>query len=150
MNNSTGLDYLVVGSGLPALVFAALATRHGATVKVLEAHEHPGGYGHTFSMGKSAKFNAQFHYVWNCGEGETGHQVLSELGLNEEITFEQLDPDGFDRMCLPGYDVKIPGSTTELAHRLTGLCPADQHKKIQGFITEWVRLPGEWNSSRQS
>ena len=52
MNNSTGLDYLVVGSGLSALVFAALATRHGATVKVLEAHEHPGGYGHTFQHGE--------------------------------------------------------------------------------------------------
>ena len=88
-----------------------------------------------FSMGKSAKFNAQFHYVWNCGEGETGHhEVLSELGLNEEITFEQLDPDGFDRMCLPGYDVKIPGSSTELADRLTALCPAEQHKSIHAFI----------------
>jgi all-trans-retinol 13,14-reductase len=53
---------LVADSGLSALVFAALASKNGIRVKILEAHEHPGGIGHTFQMGNSAKFNAQFHY----------------------------------------------------------------------------------------
>ena len=59
---STKFDVLVAGSGLSALVFAALASKNGIRVKILEAHEHPGGIGHTFQMGNSAKFNAQFHY----------------------------------------------------------------------------------------
>ena len=59
-------DYLIVGSGLSALVFAALMANSGKKVQLLEAHEFAGGYGHTFAMGKNHKFNAQLHYVWNC------------------------------------------------------------------------------------
>ena len=67
--NLNSYEYVVVGSGIAGLVFAALAASKGASVLVLEAHEHAGGYGHTFQLGKSAKFNAQLHYVWNCGPG---------------------------------------------------------------------------------
>ena len=38
-------DYLIVGSGLSALVFGALMANSGKTVQVLEAHEHAGGFG---------------------------------------------------------------------------------------------------------
>jgi phytoene dehydrogenase-like protein len=73
-------DYLIVGSGLSALTFGALMANAGKTVQVLEAHEHPGGFGHTFTMAKKYKFNAQFHYVWDCGEGQTVNRVLKKLG----------------------------------------------------------------------
>ena len=94
------LDYLVVGSGIAGLVFAALMAHAGKKVVVLEAHEHAGGYGHTFQMGRSAKFNAQLHYVWNCGEGQTVHNVLKKLQLEKKVTFEAMDPDGFDHICM--------------------------------------------------
>ena len=42
-------DYLVLGSGLSALSFGALIAKAGRQVVVLEAHEFPGGYGHTFT-----------------------------------------------------------------------------------------------------
>jgi hypothetical protein len=67
----TALIYLIVGSGLSALVFGALMARSGQSVRVLEAHEYPGGFGHTFTMAKQYHFNAQLHYVWDCGEGHT-------------------------------------------------------------------------------
>ena len=82
-------EFIVVGSGISGLVFAALMARTGRKVVVLEAHEHAGGYGHTFQMGRSAKFNAQLHYVWNCGEGQTVHKVLKKLRLEEKVTFER-------------------------------------------------------------
>jgi phytoene dehydrogenase-like protein len=119
-------DYIVVGSGLSGLVFAALAAKKGNSVLVLEAHEHTGGYGHTFQMGKSAKFNAQLHYVWNCGEGETVNQVLQELSLDQSVTFETLDPDGFDRMVMPGYSLKIPSNNAKLASRIDHLFPGQK------------------------
>ena len=75
-------DYLIVGSGLCALVFGALMARSGRRVTVLEAHDVPGGFGHTFSMGRAYRFNAQLHYVWNCGEGYTVQRTLQHLGLD--------------------------------------------------------------------
>jgi all-trans-retinol 13,14-reductase len=128
------IDYLVVGSGIAGLVFAALMSKSGKHVVVLEAHEFAGGYGHTFQLGKSAKFNAQLHYVWNCGKGETVHNILTKLGLATKVTFEKMNPDGFDHMVIPGYSMKIPSGSKELVNRLCSLFPEDRDS-IQKFVT---------------
>lgn len=129
------IDYLVVGSGIAGLSFAALMAKKGKKVCVLEAHEHPGGFGHTFEMANKYKFNAQLHYVWNCGEGETVNLVLKKLGLDKEVTFETYDPDGFDDMRIPGYQVKIPGDPQALIDRLSELFP-DHRQAIHDFVVE--------------
>jgi all-trans-retinol 13,14-reductase len=134
-------DYLIVGSGLSALVFGALMANSGKTVQILEAHEHPGGFGHTFTMSKKYTFNAQFHYVWDCGEGQTVHKVLKKLGLDKDVTFTRYDPDGFDHMRMPGYSLEIPSENHELIHRLSALFP-DDADKIREFIVE-VRKTSE-------
>ena len=43
-------DYVIVGSGLAGLTFGALMAKFGRHVLLLEAHEFPGGYGHTFEL----------------------------------------------------------------------------------------------------
>ena len=128
-------DYLIVGSGLSALVFGALMANSGKTVQVLEAHEHPGGFGHTFTMAKKYTFNAQFHYVWDCGEGQLVNLVLKKLGLDREVTFEQYDLNGFDHMRMPGYSLDIPSSPEELIQRLSKLFP-ESANNIHRFVTE--------------
>ena len=128
-------DYLIVGSGLSALVFGALMANSGKTVQVLEAHEHPGGFGHTFTMAKKYTFNAQFHYVWDCGEGQLVNSVLKKLGLDRDVTFEQYDPNGFDHMRMPGYSLDIPSSPEELIQRLSTLFP-ESADNIRRFVTE--------------
>ena len=72
-------DYLILGSGLAGLSFGALMAKAGKKVTVLEAHEYPGGYGHTFSEGGRYKFNAQLHYVWNCAKGRNVYNFLQKL-----------------------------------------------------------------------
>ncbi|MBA3875129.1 MAG: NAD(P)/FAD-dependent oxidoreductase, partial [Anaerolineae bacterium] len=128
-------DYLIVGSGLSALVFGALMANSGKTVQILEAHEHPGGFGHTFTMAKKYTFNAQFHYVWDCGEGQTVNLVLKKLGLDQEVTFEQYDPDGYDHMRMPGHALDIPSEPEELIKRLSTLFPAHSDS-IRQFVNE--------------
>jgi len=120
-------DVLVVGSGISSLVFAALMSHSGRRVVVLEAHYAPGGYGHTFRFGKPPNvyaFNAQLHYVWNCGPGETVNRILTRLGLAESVTFGRLDPSGFDRMRMPGHALDVPSDWDELARRLVSAVPA--------------------------
>lgn len=118
----TDPDFLIVGSGLAALSFAALMAKAGHGVRVIEAHTEPGGYGHTFAVG-DYKFNAQLHYVWNCGEGRTVHRVLKKLGLEREVTFVEYDRNGFDHMRMPGYALDIPGDQNLLKQRLRDLFP---------------------------
>ncbi|BDA73517.1 FAD dependent oxidoreductase [Rivularia sp. IAM M-261] len=129
------IDYLVAGSGLSALVFAALMAKSGKKVQVLEAHEYPGGFGHTFELARKYKFNAQLHYVWDCGEGQVVNQILKKLDLDKEVTFEQYNPDGFDHMRMPGYSLDIPSSSEELINRLVNLFPQYAHS-IKRFVLE--------------
>ncbi|PSB48923.1 NAD(P)/FAD-dependent oxidoreductase [Cyanosarcina cf. burmensis CCALA 770] len=128
-------DYLIVGSGLSALVFGALMANFGKSVQILEAHEHPGGFGHTFTMAKKYTFNAQLHYVWDCGEGQTVNRVLKKLDLDRDVTFERYDPNGFDRMRMPGYALDIPSKPEELIQRLSVLFPG-YSDRIRRFVNE--------------
>lgn len=127
-------DYIIVGSGLAALSFGSLMAKAGKKVKVLEAHYLPGGYGHTFELG-GYKFNAQLHYVWNCGEGRTVYKMLDKLGLVEEVPFVEYDANGFDRMRMPGYELDIPYDYEELIRRLQTLFP-ESADNIKRFISE--------------
>ncbi len=131
-------DYLIVGSGLSALVFGALMASSGKTVQILEAHEHPGGFGHTFTLAKKYTFNAQFHYVWDCGEGQTVNRVLKKLGLDRAVTFERYDPSGFDHMRMEGYALDIPSEPEALIQRLSKLFP-EHSDRIRGFVNEVER-----------
>jgi len=131
-------DYLILGSGLAGLSFAALMAKAGKKVKVLEAHEFPGGYGHTFVEGDKYRFNAQLHYVWNCGTGETVNMFLRKLGLEQAVTFEQYDANGYDHMRIPGYELDIPFDKIELTARLAKLFP-EHVTPIGNFINEvWL------------
>jgi all-trans-retinol 13,14-reductase len=131
-------DYVVVGSGLSALAFSSLAAKAGRRVLVLETHHLPGGYGHTFTMGRKDQevhFNAQLHYVWNCGPGRPVNNFLRKLGLQDEVTFESYDPDGYDRMRMPGYSLDVPYDWQELGRRLSALFP-DAVTSITAFLDE--------------
>lgn len=128
-------DYLILGSGLSGLVFGSLMANSRKRVQVLEAHEYPGGFGHTFTMAKKYRFNAQLHYVWDCGEGKPVNRVLKRLKLDKDITFERYDPNGFDHMRMPNYALDIPSDSQELIRRLVDLFPQDA-EQIRQFVFE--------------
>lgn len=126
-------DYLILGSGLAGLSFGALMAKAGKKVTILEAHEYPGGYGHTFAEGNSYKFNAQFHYVWNCGAGRVVHNFLKKLNLHKEVTFELYDRNGYDHNRMPGYALDVPSDLAVLVARLQALFPSHA-VAIENFI----------------
>ncbi len=138
-------DYLIVGSGLSALVFGALMAKAGNKVQIIEAHEYPGGFGHTFTYGKYYKFNAQLHYVWGCGEGQTVNRILKHLNLDQKVTFEQYDPNGYDHMKMPGYSLEITGDPQLLISRLSQLFP-EYATNIKHFILEVEKISTAFDS----
>jgi all-trans-retinol 13,14-reductase len=110
-------DELVIGAGMAGLTVAALLAAEGRRVLVVEAHDTPGGYAHTFAMGEY-RFCAQVHYIFSCGEGESVHQLLARLGLAEEVRFHRLDPEGFDHVVVDGERYRIPNGLEKYRDRL--------------------------------
>jgi all-trans-retinol 13,14-reductase len=114
---TTSFDDLVIGAGMAGLTVAGLLAAEGRRVLVVEAHDTPGGYAHTFEMG-SYRFCAQVHYIFSCGEGEAVHQLLSKLGLADEVRFHRLDPEGFDHVVVGGDRYRIPNGLEKFRDRL--------------------------------
>jgi all-trans-retinol 13,14-reductase len=114
---SDSYDDLILGTGMAGLTVGAMLARSGRRVLLLEAHEHPGGYAHSFPMG-DYRFCAQVHYVFGCGEGEPVHVLLEHLGLAESVRFLRLDPEGYDHVVIGGDRFRIPTGFSKYRDRL--------------------------------
>ncbi len=115
--SSVDFDDLIIGAGMGGLTTAALLAKSGRRVLVLEAHDVPGGYAHTFKV-RDFRFCAQVHYIFGCGEGETIHRALVALDLADQVRFTQLDPEGFDHVVVGSERVRIPNGLAKHRDRL--------------------------------
>src|SRR3954462_7184027 len=137
---SPTFDYVIIGAGMGGLTGGALLARAGARVAIVEAHEYPGGCCHTFPMG-SYKFCAAVHYIFSCGEGEPVYNLLRALGLHDTITFERLEPEGYDHFSCPsaGLRVRIPNGPSKWSRRLSDRFP-DEARGIASFFDTVMNL----------
>ncbi len=120
---ATDCDDLVIGAGMAGLAVAALLARSGRKVLVLEAHDVPGGYAHTFAVGRY-RFCAQVHYIFGCGEGETVQALFDRLGIAGQVPFVRLDPEGFDHVVVDGQRFRVPNGLAKHRDRLIRRFPS--------------------------
>lgn len=55
-------DFIIIGTGISALTVGALLAHVGKKVCMLEAHDVPGGYAHTFKMANIFLFLWTFYH----------------------------------------------------------------------------------------
>lgn len=146
--NAVGVeyDYLFIGTGNAALTCATLLSNLGYKVCMLEAHDVPGGYAHTFER-NGYYFCAQVHYIWGCGEGGVIYEFLKRIGLEKDITFELFDKSGYDHMIMPdGKRVKIPYGWVDLQKNIETAYPQTTglnsfFKIVKALRSEMASLP---------
>ncbi len=132
MAQSPAFDDLVIGAGMAGLTVAAQLAADGRRVLVVEAHDTPGGYAHTFEVG-AFRFCAQVHYIFSCGEGEAVHALLARLGLADEVRFHRLDPEGFDHIVVGGERYRVPNGLEKHRDRLIRRFP-DHAAGVRGYF----------------
>lgn len=136
------VDVAIIGAGVGGLSAGAHLAKAGFSVAVFDAHYVAGGCGTMFSRGKGDQrwtFDVGLHYVGDCLPGGDVATVLDPLGL--EVTWESLDPDGFDEIILPDLSFKIPVDRALYRDRLVAAFPAE----VKG-IDKYIRLLEEVRS----
>jgi all-trans-retinol 13,14-reductase len=123
------VDTVVIGSGAGGLTAAVAFARRGDRVLVLEQHDRPGGWCHSFTLGGHL-FSPGVHYVGDLHEGGRLRAVYQGLGLGADLTWFELDPRGFDRVRIDpegpgegGFRFEIPRGKEAFADALARAFP---------------------------
>ena len=135
-------DVLIVGSGISALVSAALLLKKGKSVTVLEQYSKPGGYMHSFRrFGET--FDSGAHYMGALGKGQSFRVLLEYLDvINDENFadyFTHLDANGFDVLKFPEGDILIPEGHERAIEELSVSFPSEK-SAIRKYFEEIARV----------
>lgn len=126
------VDAIVIGSGMGGLTCAAVLSRMGQRVLVLEQHYVAGGGSHMFQLKGGLMFDSGLHYL----VAYSGHLLWMATGGSEmPVRFEKMgEPDGtFDRIALgdaPPFAIK---NGEEHLPDLYALFP-DHHEAIDEYL----------------
>jgi all-trans-retinol 13,14-reductase len=97
MDTQQEYDVVIAGSGLGGLTCAAILSKHGFKVCVLEKNKQIGGCLQSFSRNKTV-FDSGVHYLGGLEPGQNLHQIFKYLGILDKIKLKRLDLDSFDRI----------------------------------------------------
>lgn len=132
---SSDYDTIIIGSGAGGLAAAICLSRAGQKVLVLEQHDVPGGWCHSFYL-NGHRFTPGVHYVGLCGEGEATNDLYRGLGIANDLVFFRMNPDAYEHVHIGEHRFDIPANPEEFAARLGERFPkeAKRIKKYLGLI----------------
>jgi all-trans-retinol 13,14-reductase len=135
-------DVIIVGSGISALVSAALLAKKGKSVIVLEQYSKPGGYMHSFKrFGET--FDSGAHYAGSLSKGQPFRVLLEYLGVINDSNFNDfffhLDKEAFDVLKFPEGEIHIPEGHENVISELSATFP-NERAAIRAYFDEVKRV----------
>ncbi len=124
-------DIIIIGSGLGGLECAALLSKQGYSVLVLERQAQPGGCMQSYKRGKHT-FDTGLHYIGGIEEGQPLHDTFKSLGLLD-LPWQRLDKDGFDRITIGNETFAYHEGYANFAYALSERFPS-QKQALQEYI----------------
>ena len=133
-------DVVVVGAGIGGLTCAAYLAQLGRRVVVVDQHSLAGGNATVFCH-DGYEFDVGVHYLGDCGPGGTFDSMLAPLGI--ELTWNELDADGYDNLHFPdGMVFRIPKGIERFRARLHEVFP-DEAACIDAYTEVVAELDAE-------
>ena len=88
-------DAIIIGGGLGGLVTAAMLSKEGLHVCVLEQHKVIGGCLQSFER-EGYVLDTGMHYIGSMSKGQVLYQYFKYLGIVDSLRMRKLDENGFD------------------------------------------------------
>ncbi len=132
--NAEKFDVGIVGAGLGGLITAAILSKEGKRVWVLEKNKQIGGCLQSFGL-DGKRFESAVHYMGSLDENQTLRKIFDYLQIYNKLSLQKLNQDCFDKIILndevfsmaQGFENFIQGLSISFPH---------QQKALEQYINE--------------
>ena len=99
-------DFAIIGSGIGGLTTAAILSKEGYKVALIEKNKTVGGNLSTFKR-NGVTFDTGVHYSGGFAKGELFDSLFEYLGLKDKIHIQQQDINCFDKISYGGEEFEF-------------------------------------------
>jgi len=132
------IDTLIIGAGVGGLAAAICLSRAGQRVVVLEQHEVPGGWCHSFYL-NGDRFTPGVHYVGLIGADGSTSALYEGLGIANALAFYRQNPTAFEHCWIGEERFDYPADFTVFQQRLIKSFPTEA-KNIKKYLRLITRI----------
>lgn len=119
------LDTIIIGSGAGGLSAAICLARQGQKVLVLEQHNVPGGWCHSFYM-DGQRFSPGVHYIGQLGKDQSTSKLYQGLGIANDLIFFEMNAAAYEHCWIGEERIDIPANFNELYKVLSARFPEEK------------------------
>ena len=119
------LDTIIIGSGMGGLASAICLSRSGQKVMVLEQHDVPGGWCHSFYL-KGYRFTPGVHYMGLLDKGEATSELYKGLGIANDLVFFRMNPSAYEHCWVGNERVDIAAGFSGMIKSLSNRFPNEK------------------------
>ncbi len=151
----TSYDAIIIGSGAGGLTAAVALAQAGKKVLVLEQHDRPGGWTHSFTL-EGYRFSPGVHYIGDLQEGGGLRRIYDGLGVSQDLSFVELNPNGYDHIVVGNKQINFPKGKENLIAELKRNFPHEAQgidgyfSDLLGMINGLLTLRGAWDRVREN
>jgi len=126
-------DTIIIGSGVGGLSAAICLAREGQKVLVLEQHDVPGGWCHSFYL-NGHRFTPGVHYVGLLDKGQSTSELYEGLGIANDLVFYKMNSNAFEHCWIGEERFDYPANFDDFKKSLIDRFPHEK-KNITKYLT---------------
>ncbi|HNF94919.1 MAG TPA: NAD(P)/FAD-dependent oxidoreductase, partial [Anaerolineales bacterium] len=134
----TSYDAIIIGSGAGGLTAAVALAQAGKKVLVLEQHDRPGGWTHSFTL-EGYRFSPGVHYIGDLQEGGGLRRIYDGVGVSQDLSFVELNPNGYDHIVVGDKQINFPKGKENLIAELKRNFPQEA-QGIDGYFNDLMSM----------
>ena len=131
-SSSINYDTIIIGSGVGGLSSAICLAREGQKVLVLEQHDVPGGWCHSFYL-NGHRFTPGVHYIGLLEKGQSTNELYTGLGIANDVSFYKMNTKAFEHCWIGDERFDYPSNYNDLINALVERFP-EEEKNIRAYL----------------